>query len=295
MVNTAKGFWRNLRAGREMLDPYPASMVREATSAFLRAAEGLLRAWDGFRSGKGPAAFRSDESAYLDASATLTEMHMVMEPPKKLDGGELRAERDRLASLAAFSDQGLVAPVMGAVKHRAAQIEAYSRTSEGRDKLREEQHRQEQQERDRIARQMEELDRAHRHRVDQQQRELEREWAERQDHAKRNQHIRIVTARAAEDADVRAICEKRGIVMNRSPARITADPDWHRFRSAGYGTTEYVIELIRQDVAALDKARVEAERAARKAKPIPQPDPTSTPEPKPASRKPYSGPSGPGF
>lgn len=295
MVNTAKGFWRNFRTGREMLDPYPAVMVREATSAFLRAAEGLVRAWDTFRAGKAPAAFRSEESAYTDASATLTEMHMVMEPPKELDGREMLAERDRLASLAAFPDQGLVTPVMGAVKHRAAQIEAYSRTGEGRDKLREEQRRQEQQDRHRIARQMEELDRAHRHRVDQRQRELDREWAEREDHARRNQHIRIVTARAAEDADVRAICEKRGIDMNRRPAQIAADPDWHGFRAAGYGTTEYLIELVRQDVAALDKARAEAERVARKAKPVPQPDPASKPEPNPAPRKLSSGPSGPGF
>lgn len=295
MVNTAKGFWRNLRTGREMLDPYPASMVREATSAFLRAAEGLVRAWDAFRAGKGPAAFRSEESAYLDASVTLTEMHMVMEPPKELDGRELLAERDRLASLAAFPDQGLVAPVMGAVKHRAAQIEAYSRTAEGQDKLREEERRQEQQDRYRVARQMEELDRAHRHRVDQRQRELDRERAEREDHARRNQHIGIVTARAAEDADVRAICEKRGIDMNRRPSQITADPDWHGFRAAGYGTTEYLIELVQKDVTALDKARTEAERAARKAKPVPQPDSASKPEPKPAPRKPSSGSSGPGF
>lgn len=79
-----------------MLDPYPAVMVREATSAFLRAAEGLMRAWDAFRSGKGPAAFRGDESAYLDASATLTEMHMVMEPPKELDGVCCRRGHDRI-------------------------------------------------------------------------------------------------------------------------------------------------------------------------------------------------------
>ena len=60
---------------------------------------------------------------------------MVIEPVKKLDGKGLLDERDRLANLAAFPDQELVAPVMGAVKNRAAQIAAYTRTPEGQRKV----------------------------------------------------------------------------------------------------------------------------------------------------------------
>lgn len=70
-----------------------AAMVKEATSAFLRAAEGLMR--HGMPSSS---AFRSDESAYLGASVTLTEMHMVMVSPKELDGRELLAKGNRLSA-----------------------------------------------------------------------------------------------------------------------------------------------------------------------------------------------------
>ena len=135
MLDTIKGTWRNLLAGREMRDTHSAYRVERATRAFLSAAEGLLGVWGAYRAGKAPAAFQGPETAYLDASATLTEMHEVMKPPKKLDGEGLLAERTRLASLAAFPDQDLIAPVMGAVKNRAAQIEAYARTPEGADKI----------------------------------------------------------------------------------------------------------------------------------------------------------------
>lgn len=290
VLNTVTGFWRNLRSGREMLDAFHTDRVQQATRAFLKAAEGLLGVWDAYRAGKAPAAFHGPEKDYLDASATLTEMHMVIEPVKKLDGKELLDERDRLASLAAFPDQGLVAPVMGAVKNRAAQIAAYTGTPEGQRKVTDEESRRYWAKADRDAqerRQAEaarrELDRQHRVQQEARQREENR----------RDREARRLSILASQDSEVAAILDRHGIHVRRDPARTATDDQWHSLKVVDRWTTLRVVDLVAADVAALDRARLEVRRAAEAPKPasVPQPEPESKPSPP----KPYSGPSGPGF
>ena len=288
--NTAIGFWRNLRSGREMLDAFHPDRVQQATRAFLKATEGLLGVWNAYRAGKAPAAFHGPEKDYLDASATLTEMHMVIEPVKKLDGNGLLDERDRLASLASFPDQGLVAPVMGAVKNRAAQIAAYTATPEGQRKVTDEESRrywakaeQETRERRQADAARRELDRQHRAQQEARQREENR----------RDRETRRLSILANQDSEVAAILDRHGIHVRSDPVRTATDDAWHSLKAVDRWTSHRVVDLVAADVAALDRARLEAKRAAEAPKTAPVPEPE--PAPKPAPPKLYSGPSGPGF
>ena len=273
MLNTIKGTWRNLLAGREMLNAHPADRVQEATKAFLRAAEGLLGAWGAYRAGKAPAAFQGPETAYLDASATLTEMHETMKPPKKLDGEGLLAERTRLASLAAFPDQDLIAPVMGAVKNRAAQIEAYASTPAGADKIADVERRRflaeydrEQAERAEKAAALaaEERKAAERLRLERQQREDERLRPLLQE-------LDAALKRAKVDPDVNAIMRARGMLStHRSRPELAQTGAWR---------------MAQDEIAALD--------ANREAAP-PDPDPAQDPQPgSPEPTQPYPKSRGP--
>ena len=290
VLNTFTGFWRNVRSGREMFDAFPPDRVQQATRAFLRAADGLLGVWGAYRAGKAPAAFHGPEKDYLDASATLTEMHMVIEPVKKLDGKGLLDERDRLASLAAFPDQGLVAPVMGAVKNRAAQIEAYARTPEGQRKVTDEKSRRYRAKADRDAQERRQADAARRE-LDRQHRAQQE--ARRREENRRDREARRLSILASQDSEVAAILDRHGIHVRRDPAKTATDDAWHSFKAVDRWTSQRVVDLVAADVATLDRARLEARRAAEAPKPasVPQPEP----EPKPAPPKPYSGPSGPGF
>lgn len=288
--NTVTGFWRNLRSGREMFDAFHPDRIADATRAFLKAAEGLLAVWDAYRAEKAPAAFHGPEKDYLDASATLTKMHMVIEPVKKLDGKGLLDERDRLASLASFPDQELVAPVMGAVKNRVAQIAAYTGTPDGQRKVTDEESRrswtkaeQKAQERRQAEAARRELDRQHRAQHEARQREETR----------RNREARRLSILARQDAKVAAILDRYGIHVRRDPARTAADDQWHSLKAVDRWTSQRVEDLVVAEVAALDRARLEARQAAEAPKPAPAPQPE--PEPKPASPRPRSGPSGPGF
>ena len=254
MLNTIKGTWRNLLAGREMLNAHPADRVQEATKAFLRAAEGLLGAWGAYRAGKAPAAFQGPETAYLDASATLTEMHETMKPPKKLDGEGLLAERTRLASLAAFPDQDLIAPVMGAVKNRAAQIEAYASTPAGADKIADVERRRFLAEYDRE--QAERAEKAAALAAEERLRPL-------------LQELDAALKRAKADPDVNAIMRARGMLStHRSRPELAQTGAWR---------------MAQDEIAALD--------ANREAAP---PDPAQDPQPgSPEPTQPYPKSRGP--
>lgn len=215
-------------------------------------------------------------------------MHMVIEPVKKLDGKGLLDERDRLANLAAFPDQELVAPVMGAVKNRAAQIAAYTRTPEGQRKVTNEKSRrywvkaeQETRERRQADAARRELDRQHRAQQEARQREENR----------RDREARRLSILASQDAEVAAILDRHGIHVRRDPAKTVTDDTWHSLKAVDRWTSQRVVDLVAADVAALDRARLEARRAAEASRPAP----ASQPEPKPAPSKPYSGPSGSGF
>ncbi|PZO66685.1 MAG: hypothetical protein DI498_05330 [Paracoccus denitrificans] len=245
--------------------------------------------WDAYRAGKAPADFHGPEKDYLDASATLTEMHMVIEPVKKLDGRGLLDERDRLASLAAFPDQGLVAPVMGAVKNRAAQIAAYAGTPEGQRKVTDEESRRYWAKADRDTRKRRQAEAAHR-KLDRQHRVHQE--ARQQEENRRDHEARRLSILANQDPEVTEILDRHGINVRRNPARTAADDQWHSLKAVDRWTTQRVVNLVAADVAALDRYRPEARRAAEapKTAPAPQPEPPSQPAPR---RK--SGPSGPGF
>lgn len=288
--NTAIGFWRNLRSGREMLDAFHPDRVQQATRAFLKAAEGLLGVWNAYRAGKAPAAFHEPEKDYLDVSATLTEMHMVIEPVKKLDGKGLLDERERLASLASFPDQGLVAPVMGAVKNRAAQIAAYTATPEGQRKVTDEESRRYWLKADRDAQERRQADAARRE-LDRQHR-AQQEARQREEN-RRDRETRRLSILASQDAEVAAILDRHGIHVRRDPAKTATDDTWHSLKAVDRWTSQRVVDLVAADVAALDRARLEARRAAEAPKPAPS-SPEHDPTVQPAPRR-KSGPSGPGF
>ncbi|QPM92544.1 hypothetical protein [Pseudooceanicola algae] len=265
----------------------------KATTAFLSAAERLLEAWNAYRDGRrAPAAFDEPENAYLESSLTLTEMHMVLEPVKKLTGAELIQERDRLSGLVTFHDQALITPVMGGVKHRAEQLEAYAKTSSGNAKISQAKADQEQARRAR--------ERAEQNKQRQQQNAIEeRRAADR------------LAAAAAQRAENQRINKK--IEMCRA---FSSDPKARKILANwGFGTEELmlsndlwreerlvdgpgrfkvnrlVVDLVASDLEELRKRqKAQAQAAQEDIRSKLGPDEKTEHEPLP-----YSGPSGPQF
>ena len=276
-----------------MFTPYPADTVQRATTAFLNATERLLGAWADYRAGKAPAAFDEQESDYLEISAALTEMHMVVEPVKKLTGAELIQERDRLANLTSFPHQELIAPVMGAVKHRAEQLKAYATTSAGSAKITQAER---QQERARIAREVAEETRQRQLRWDREERLASERRAYAAAQRAENERIRkqIDTCLAREsDPEARAILVNWGFTEKRDLA--PSNDLWREERLVKgpglFDVNRLVVDLVVADLAVLSKEQDARAKAAQKhIKPAPKPEE----RPKPSPRR-SSGPSGPGF
>lgn len=272
-----------------MFDPYHSDAVQKATTAFLSAAERLLEAWGAYRDGRAPATFEEPENAYLETSATLTEMHMVLEPVKKLTGHELIQERDRLSGLVNFPDQELIMPVMGGIEQRAERLEAYARTSAGNAKISQAQAEQEQ------ARRVREL--AEQKKRRQQQHALEEKRAadrraaaaaQRTENQRINKQIEMCRASSA-DPKARKILAQWGFETKQD---MLSNDLWREERLVDgpgrFKVNRLVVDLVASELEELrkrQKAQAEATQKDMRAKSEP------AEEPKPAPRR-YSGPSG---
>lgn len=272
-----------------MFDPYHSDAVQKATTAFLSAAERLLEAWDAYRDGRAPATFEKPESAYLETSATLTEMHMVLEPVKKLTGHELIQERDRLSGLVNFPDKELVTPVMGGIEQRAEQLEAYARTSAGNAKISQAQAEQEH------ARRVRELA-EHKKRRQKQHALEERRAADRRaaaaaqrtENHRINKQIEMCRASSA-DPEARKILAQWGFETKQD---MLSNDLWREERMVDgpgrFKVNRLVVDLVASELEELrkrQKAQAEATQKDMRAKSEP------AEEPKPAPRR-YSGSSG---
>lgn len=275
-----------------MLDPYHGDAVQKATTAFLSAAERLLDAWGAYREGRAAAAFEEPENVYLETSATLTEMHMVLEPVKKLTGAELIQERDRLSGLASFPDQELITPVMGSVKQRAEQLEAYANTSAGNAKI---SQAQAEQEHARIVRELakQKKRRQQQHALEERQAADRRAAAaaQRSENQRINKKIEMCRASSA-DPEARKILAQWGFSTKRD---MLSNDLWREERLVDgpgrFKVNRLVVDLVASDLEELRKRqKAQAEAAQQDMRAKPEPDE----EPKPTPRR-YSGPSGPGF
>jgi hypothetical protein len=287
--NTITGVWRNIKMGREMFDPYHGDAVQRATTAFLSAADCLLEAWGAYRDGRAPPAFDEPENAYLETSATLTEMHLVLEPVKKLTGAELIQERNRLSGLLDFHDQGLITPVMSGIKQRAEHLEAYANTSAGNAKISQAQAEQEH------ARRVREL--AEQKKRRQQQHALEEKRAadlraaaaaQRAENQRINKKIEMCRASSA-DPEARKILVQWGFGTKQD---MLSNDLWREERLVNgpgrFKVNRLVVDLVASDLEELRKRqKAQAEAAQQDTRAKPEPDK----EPKPAPRR-YSGPSG---
>ena len=296
--NTVTGFLRNVRQGRAMLEPFDQGQLRRATQNLLDRAADLRAAWDTFRRGRHGGDFRGPERGFTEASADLAEMHMVLAPPKRLTGAELADELDRMARLAAFPDQDLLRPAMGAARGRAAEIECHTQTPKGQAKM--DEHRA-----DERARAEDEARKAER-RKDQERRRAE---DQRRHEA---ELVRPFIERARHDPEVRRIVST-WIDLDRPLEDVALDSQWHRF--APEPDRRSVWYWVEQEIAALDRRR-ERDRPAPKPEPEAKPEPLRPalrpqperdrptqhlsssqpdPEPQPPAPPPWSGHRGPGF
>lgn len=272
-----------------MFDPYHSDAVQKATMAFLSAAERLLEAWGAYRDGRAPATFEEPENAYLDTSATLTEMHMVLEPIKKLTGHELIQERDRLSGLVNFPDKELITPVMGGIEQRAEQLETYANTPAGNAKISQAQAEREH------ARKVREL--AEQKKRRQQQHALEEKRAadrraaaaaQRTENQRINKKIEMCRASSA-DPEARKILAQWGFETKQD---MLSNDLWREERLVDgpgrFKVNRLVVDLVASELEELrkrQKAQAEATQKDMRAKSEP------AEEPKPAPRR-YSGPSG---
>ena len=290
LANNAVGFFRNLREGLGMFDAPTQDHLALVTRALLSAAANLREAWNDLHQGWDATDLTGDEKRFVEASADLNELHMVLAPIKRLDGAEMAAELDRLRDLEAFPDQELIRPAMGQAKGRRARIEGYARTPEGAGKMAEyraDLARQEQQ--------AEREDRERRAAVARRRAEDEADWR-----AVRLAERRPILHRAITDPDVAAILDRWGVDRHKLTTDAALDPVWDR----DTGNGRPVATRIRMELRDLDrdrdarKAQAEADHRARRlqaernraaARRSSQPDP----EPRPRTPNPRSGPSGP--
>lgn len=288
-LNMLMGAWRNIKTGREMLDPYHGDVLKQATTAFLSAAERLLEAWDAYREGRAPADFDAPETGYLETSATLTEMHMVLEPVKKLTGAELIQERARLADLLGFRDQDLIKPVMGRIKQRSMKLEKHVNSPAGNAKISQATADQEK------ARRAQEL--AEQEKRRQQQNALEKRraadrraaaTAERSENQRINKQIEMCRASSA-DPEARKILAQWGFGTKQD---MLSSDLWREERLVDgpglFKVNRLVVDLVAselEDLRKRQKAQAEVTQKDMRAKSEP------AEEPKPAPPR-YSGPSG---
>lgn len=217
-INLAKGTLGNLSMGREALEPYSQSQLRRATDTFLSAAKWLTNVWDSYRTGdKREPKFEREERAYIEASETLAEMHLVVPKPKTMTCNDLLDERARLQELEDFPDQGLVAPVMGTIKKRLKQIVAYLTTNEDGQAKAAQAERQ---------RQAEEAERQRHHEFEQQLIEMrQREHAEQRRRSTINK-VRGFLDRALDDAEIYDLVASYGFKESQNVDEIANDPFW---------------------------------------------------------------------
>ncbi len=243
-INLTKGTLGNLSMGREALDPYPQSQLRRATDTFLSAAKWLTNAWDTYRTGdKREAKFEREEKAYIEASETLAEMHLVVPKPKTMTGDDLLGERARLQELEDFPDQGLVAPVMGTIKRRLKQIVAYLTTSEDGQAKAAQFERQ---------RQVEEAERQRQHEFEQQLIEMhQRERAEQRRRSTINK-VRGFLDRALADPEIYDLVVSYGFKEGQNVDEIANDPFWGSVVSGSSRVAWYDLE---KRIEAIDAER----------------------------------------
>ena len=271
-----------------MFDPYHSDTVQKATTAFLSAAERLREAWGAYRDGRAPATFEEPENAYLETSATLTEMHMVLEPVKKLTGRELIQERDRLSGLANFPDQELITPVMGGIEQRAEQLEAYANTSAGNAKISQAQAEQEQARREREL--VEQKKRRQQQHALEERRAADRRAAaaaQRTENQRINKKIEMCRASSA-DPEARKILAQWGFETKQD---MLSNDLWREERLVDgpgrFKVNRLVVDLVASELEELRKRqKAQAEAAQQDMRAKPEPDE----KPKPAPRR-YSGPS----
>ena len=290
--NAVTGFLRNVRHGTAMLEPLPQDHLGRATRSLLSRAGELLKAWRAFREGRHDGDFAGAEQDFTEASTDLAAMHMVLAPPKGLTGAQLAHEQDRMASLAAFPDQDLIRPAIGAARGRAAEIERHLRTPEGAARMAEHHTAQKRE--------------ADRRRADQEARERRRaEEDERYEDEQSHRDgtlFRASIERAHADPRVRAILA-RWIDLDRPPLDVRLDPRWMHPTDDG----RTVWQRVKDDLEDLDRRGEQTPLAPEPAPPQPalRPQPRRDhptrhpasrpdPEPRPWDPDPGSGLRGPG-
>jgi hypothetical protein len=246
-LNVVKGTLENLKAGRDMLEPYPQSTLRQTTDKFLAAATRLLNSWDAYLTDRSRKTdFTHLEDDYLQISAELTEMHLVVAKPKAMTAAELIDEQARLQELEDFPDQSLIKPVMTGIKKRLKQVIAYlTNTDDGRAKA------------DQVAAKK-------RAKEAEAQRNQEREeyWAaqrrqenERQSRLSTAKKVRAVLGRALKDPEIFDIVASYGFKEGQGVDEIANHSSW---RSVAPGTSSVTWHDLERRVKKYDQDQQDA-------------------------------------
>ena len=298
LANTVTGFFRNLRHGAAMFDPFSQDELRGATGSLLLWAGRLRDAWAAFREGRHDGDFRKAEREFARASADLHEMHMVLAPPKHLTGAELAGELARLRDLEAFPDQELIRPAMNAAAGRIAKIARHLETPKGQAKM--DGHRRAQERAAEQRRAAQEAREAEDRRRTEEQRRREDERRHREADL-----VRPLVERVRADPQVRDIVARWiDLDPHQLPGAVFYDRRWHHLADDG----RPIWCCIEDELADLDRRR-ERDRPAFEpapSRPAPRSEPErdrstqnpasqQNPEPEPRAPDPWSGPRGPGF
>lgn len=254
-INTFKGFVGNVSAGSDALAPYPQSQMRSATDTFLSAARALMTLWDNLREhNEASDDFKNEEKAYIDASAELEEMHLVVPKPSQMSGNDLLDERARLEEIRDFPDQGLINPFIRFVKNRLEKIIAYlTGNPDGKAKVAEvaETKRREEAEK-------------------QQQAELEQQRIEQRNRESQERNrkstarkVMNVLERGKDDPEILAMVTDYGFDMDRSFETIAADPFWLGFAPGTQRLAWYDLKLRIEELEQTRKQKQEANELKR--------------------------------